>query len=84
MAKTRTPTSKSDRSATRPRIKDISQDRVPQVDAVSNLVISESTPDLVEVNGHVLFRSIEVEDWLQAIQEEREARLASLAGAHNL
>src|SRR4051812_43677458 len=45
-----------------------------------NNQISEMTEEsnLIRVNGHILFKSVEIGDWAQAIADERESRLASL------
>ena len=34
--------------------------------------------NLVHDNGHILLRSLDVEDWQRALHDDREARLASL------
>ena len=36
--------------------------------------------NLVRENGHLLIRSLDVEDWQQALEADREARLLSLGG----
>ena len=50
------------------------------INADFHLVLNEKPIDdldLVLENGHVLFRTLDVDDWLQALQDQRETGLIS-------
>jgi len=39
--------------------------------------------DLVEENGHLLFRSLPVDNWMQALQDQRESELIPTRDAYD-
>jgi hypothetical protein len=43
--------------------------------------IPDNNSDLVEVDGHLLFRSLDIADWFKAFQDDREAHVTSLIDA---